>query len=67
MELTGISSPLLVDLGERAFILPILISSATVRRCTPVRDTAQFFQGAEQYYKPHKYPAIGLVEGPTTR
>jgi amidase len=51
---------------DAARALPVnIISDGVLTRS--VRDTAHFFHGAEQYYKPRKYPAIGLVEGPAAR
>lgn len=46
--------------------LPINIIGEGVLTRT-VRDTAHFFAGAERYYKPRRFPAIGLVEGPSDR
>lgn len=52
----------LVD-SEAARSLPLnIVSEGVVTRS--VRDTANFYAGAEQYFRNHKLPAIGQVEGP---
>ena len=55
----------LVD-NEAAASLPInIISEGVVTRS--VRDTANFFDQAESYYRNPKLPAIGRIEGPSGR
>ncbi len=55
----------LVD-NDAAKSLPIsIVSDGVVTRS--VRDTANFYAGAEHYFRNRKLPAIGKVEGPSTR
>lgn len=55
----------LVD-NDAAKSLPInIVSDGVVTRS--VRDTANFYAGAEHYFRNPKLPAIGNVEGPSTR
>lgn len=55
----------LID-NEAAKSLPInIVADGVVTRS--VRDTANFFAGAEGYYQNPKLPAIGKVEGPSDR
>ncbi len=55
----------LID-NDAAKSLPInIIADGVVTRS--VRDTANFFAGAERYYRNPKLPAIGKVEGPSDR
>ena len=55
----------LID-NEAAASLPInIISEGVVTRS--VRDTANFFEQAETYYRNPKLPAIGKIEGPSGR
>ena len=42
-----------------------IVSEGVVSRS--VRDTAQFFAGAESVYANHALPRIGIVEGPSSR
>lgn len=55
----------LID-NDAAKSLPInIVSDGVVTRS--VRDTANFYAGAEHYFRNPKLPAIGNVEGPSTR
>jgi len=55
----------LVD-NEAAASLPInIISEGVVTRS--VRDTANFYEQAETYYRNPKLPAVGRIEGPSGR
>lgn len=55
----------LVD-AEAARSLPVnIVSEGVVTRS--VRDTANFYAGAEQFYRNRKLPPVGFVQGPGTR
>ena len=55
----------LVD-NDAAKSLPInIVSDGVVTRS--VRDTANFYSGAERYFRNAKLPAVGCVEGPSAR
>lgn len=55
----------LID-NDAAKTLPInIVSDGVVTRT--VRDTANFYYGAERYFRNPKLPAIGKVEGPAAR
>ncbi|WP_227716591.1 MULTISPECIES: amidase [Marinobacter] len=55
----------LVD-NDAAKSLPInIVSDGVVTRS--VRDTANFYSGAEHYFRNPKLPPVGCVEGPSTR
>ena len=52
--------------NDAAKSLPVnIVADGVVTRS--VRDTANFYAGAEQYYRNPKLPAIGQVEGPSDR
>ncbi len=52
--------------NDAAKSLPInIVSDGVVTRS--VRDTANFYYGAEQYFRNPKLPPIGKVEGPSAR
>jgi amidase len=53
-------------LGSMTAALPIDIVTHGVLTST-VRDTANFFAGMEQYYRPKNLPEIGSVRGPSAR
>ena len=53
-------------LGSMTAALPVDIVAHGVLTRT-VRDTANFFAGMEQYYRPKNLPEIGSVRGPSAR
>ena len=53
-------------LGSMTAGLPVDIVTHGVLTRT-VRDTANFFAGAEQYYRAKNLPEIGTVSGPSTK